>query len=51
MGQKVKIRRKIGRFHGIVEGKSQNLWKNRLVSRDFSGKKPNFEGFLEKKIG
>ena len=25
--------------------KIQNSWKNRPISRDFSGKKSNFEGF------
>lgn len=27
--------------------KSQNLWNNRPISKDFSGKKSNFEGFSE----
>ena len=44
-GKKVKIRRKIGRFHGMFAGESQNSQKNRPISRDFSGKKSNFEGF------
>ena len=52
--KKVKIRSKIGRFHGIFAEKSQNSQKNGPISRDFSGKKSNFEGFSGKilrKIG
>ena len=32
-------------FAGFSRGKSQNSRKNRPISRDFSGKKSNFEGF------
>ena len=39
------IRGKIGRFRGIFAGESQNSQKNWPISRDFSRKKSNFEGF------
>ena len=39
------IHGKIGRFRGIFAGESQNSQKNWPISRDFSGKKSNFEGF------
>ena len=52
-GKKSKISRdfqgqicgKIGPFRGIFAEKSQNSQKNRPISREFSGKKSNFEGF------
>ena len=43
--KKVKIRGKIGQFHRIFTGESQNSLKNRPISRDFSGKKSNYDGF------
>ena len=33
-------------FAGFLRGKSQNSRKNGPISRDVSGKKSNFEGFL-----
>ena len=30
---------------GFLQEKSKNSQKNQLISRDFSGKKSNFEGF------
>ena len=39
------IRGKIGRFRGILAGKSQNLRNNRPISQDFNAKKSIFEGF------
>ena len=47
-------RKKNQNFAGFSGGKSQNSWKNRPISRDFSGKNSNFEGFsgqILRKIG
>ena len=42
---KGKFAEKSANFVGFSREKSQNSQKNRLISRDFSGKKSNFEGF------
>ena len=44
-GKKVKIREKSADLTGFSRKKSQNSPENRVISRDFSGKKSNFEGF------
>ena len=44
------IRGKIGRFCGIFAGKSQNLQKNRPISRHFSGKKFKFRRIFRGKF-
>ena len=49
-----KFAEKSADFAGFSREKSRNLQKNRLISRDFSGKKSNFEGFsgqILRKIG
>ena len=38
-------KKKSADFVGLSQEKSQNSQKNRPISRDFSGKKSNFEGF------
>ena len=43
--KKVKIPEKSANFVGFSREKSQNSPENRSISRDFSGKKSNFEGF------
>ena len=40
-----KFAEKSADFTGFSREKSQNSPENRLISRDFSGKKSNFEGF------
>ena len=40
-----KFAEKSADFAGFSREKSQNSQKNRRISRDFSGKKSNFEGF------
>ena len=45
MGKKSTFAEKSADFMGFSPGRSQNLQKNRLILRDFSGKKSNFEGF------
>ena len=45
MGKKSKFTEKLADFTGFSWEKSQNSQKNRLILRDFSGKKSNFEGF------
>ena len=40
-----KFAEKSADFAGFSRGKSQNLPENRSISREFSGKKSNFEGF------
>ena len=47
-GKKLKLAEKSADFAGFLREKSQNSQKNRPISRDFSGKKSNFERFLEK---
>ena len=44
-GKKSKFVEKSADFVGFSREKSQNSQKNRPTSRDFSGKKSNFEGF------
>ena len=44
-GKKSKFAEKSADFARYFSGESQNLQKNRPISRDFSGKKSNFEGF------
>ena len=49
-----KFAEKSADFAGFSREKSQNSQKNRLISRDFSGKKSNFEGLqgqILRKIG
>ena len=43
--KKSKFAEKSADFEGFSWEKSQNLQKNRPISRDFSGKKSNLEGF------
>ena len=53
-GKKSKFAQKSADFAGFSREKSQNSQKNRPISRDFSGKKSNFEGFsgqILRKIG
>ena len=53
-GKKSKVAQKSADFAGFSREKSQNSQKNRPTSRDFSGKKSNFEGFsgqILRKIG
>ena len=53
-GKKWKFAQKSADFVGFLQEKSQNLQKNQPISRDFSGKKSNFEGFsgqILRKIG
>ena len=45
MGKKSKFVEKLVNFARFSPEKSQNSQKNRPISRDFSGKKANFEGF------
>ena len=40
-----KFAKKSADFTGFSREKSQHSQKNRLILRDFSGKKSNFEGF------
>ena len=44
-GKKSKFAEQSADFAGFSREKSQNSQKNRPISRDFSGKKSNFEGF------
>ena len=44
-GKKSKFAEKSADFAGFSREKSQNSQKNRPISRDFSGKKSNYEGF------
>ena len=44
-GKKSKFAEKSADFAGFSREKSQNSPENRSISRDFSGKKSNFEGF------
>ena len=44
-GKKSKFAEKLANFAGFSREQSQNQQKNRPISRDFSGKKANFEGF------
>ena len=44
-GKKSKFAEKSTDFAGFSREKSQNSQKNRPISRDCSGKKPNYEGF------
>ena len=44
-GKKSKFAEKSADFAGFSLEKSQNSPENRLISRDFSGKNSNFEGF------
>ena len=44
-GKKSKFAEKSADFAGFSQEKSQNSPENRSISRDFSGKKSNFEGF------
>ena len=53
-GKKSKFAEQSADFAGFSREKSQNSQKNRPISRDFSGKKSNFEGFsgqILRKIG
>ena len=53
-GKKSKFAQKSADFAGFSREKSKNLQENRPISRDFSGKKSNFEGFsgqILRKIG
>ena len=43
--KKSKFAKKSADFAGFLREKSQNLQKNWRISRDFSGKQSNFEGF------
>ena len=43
--KKSKFAEKSADFAGFSREKSQNLQKNQPISRDFSGKKSNLEGF------
>ena len=42
---------KSANFAGFSPERSQNSLKNRLISRDFSGKKSNFKGFSGQILG
>ena len=44
-GKKSKFAEKSADFAEFSREKSQNSWENRSISRDFSRKKSNFEGF------
>ena len=44
-GKKSNFAEKSAYLAGFSREKSQNLQKNRPISRDFSGKKSNYEGF------
>ena len=44
-GKKSNFAEKSANFTGFSREKSQNLQKNRPISRDFSGKKSTFKGF------
>ena len=44
-GKKLKFVEKSADLVGFAREKSQNLRKNRLILRDFSGKNSDFEGF------
>ena len=44
-GKKSKFEEKLADFVGFSRGKSQNSPENCSLSREFSGKKSNFEGF------
>ena len=44
-GKKSKFAEQSADFAGFSPEKSQNSQENRPISRDFSGKKPIFEGF------
>ena len=44
-GKKVKIGGTIGRFRAIFAGEKSKFAEKSAISRDFGGKKSNFEGF------
>ena len=46
-GKSQNSQKKSADFAGFSQEKSQNSQKNRPISRDFSGKKSNYEGFSE----